>query len=126
MAILTLNLIEPGFVNGGCLTYPEDTSYELYQTSYSLMLYICFTPVVLLNFIPFIAKNNFLRLAALLVPLLPILWNIQWILYSYFRYGGRSYLYVSITAIIVALIILWNAKNVSKKLKTLALSDQKR
>ncbi|NOQ75145.1 MAG: hypothetical protein GQ574_24235 [Crocinitomix sp.] len=118
MAWIVLNYVEPGYTFGGCTNYPEEPSKELLGSFRIMMVYICFTPVVFINLIRPFAQFKFLRLAALLIPILPLIIGLQMSIMPYFKYGGRVYLYVAITAFITMGIIIWNAKTVSSKLSS--------
>jgi hypothetical protein len=119
VAWLVLNFIEPGYTMGGCTDYPENPKDELLGSFKALQFYLCFTPVILINFIRPIAQIKFLRLLVLLIPIFPILIGLQFSIMPYFTLGGRVYLYVAITAVITGSIIIWNAITVSKKLASL-------
>ena len=115
-AYLVLQLIDPGFINGGCLAYPENSSENFLYASYLLFYYLCFTPLLLLNFSQIITQSKIARIAILLTPITPILWWLIIATYQYYRYEGRVYLYVAITALLTAIIIIWNTKKVHSEL----------
>lgn len=90
---------------------------DLLTGAYVMTLYLCFTPLVLLNFIRPIAESKYLRMLVLLTPGIPVLLGLV----MYFRllldYGARMNLYLSVTALVTTVIIIWNAKIVSHGLK---------
>lgn len=116
-ALLTLFFHEPGLTRYGCFSSPENPKNDLVFGALQLLIYTCFTPILFLNLFKTLSKVNLIRNTVLLIPIVPAIVGLFVNFNLFLSNGGRSYVYLSITAVFICFIVIWNAKIVSNQLK---------
>ncbi|UKN00321.1 hypothetical protein K6119_11305 [Paracrocinitomix mangrovi] len=115
---LILKFVEPGTYHSGCLDSPEETRTDLVEAIFLVLIYLGTTPLVLLNFSEKIVTKQTIRISVLLMPLIPVLIGLFSITVpQLIYYDARVFMYLSISAVITTIIILWNARSVNRELK---------
>ena len=115
---MVLNLFDSGYAKYGCLSYPEDASLDLFAANAQLGVYLCFTPLLLLNYVKALSQRELLRKMILLLPLIPAVIIFIGNLIYLLNYGARTYLYLTITFLLVIVLVIWNAITVSKNISS--------
>lgn len=84
---IVIYLIEPTPYKQGCMIWPENPKQDLIFGWHIVVLYLYWTPTLLLNLIGGLVKRRVIRIIVLLIPAIPTSFDILMISYFLLSVG---------------------------------------